>query len=446
MWNDAMNLQVRRPASLTATLLLGATFNFMSRVKHRGRGWPRCWSQGDCCRKTKAGDEQEPLPLTTLRRCVVVLADQTTLDIAIGKHLNPTEVTESLLEVGSLSVDSRWHGHSDELFSLLGQAVPTSDFSLDDVWKTIRPSRDGSILNTEALGLLWYGARWDVIWVGDGMNAALQDVAKRTFGAQAAFAFQEVPMMDDDWVSAVQESPPQLLGRVAVVHTMHGHDEVEAALASCTPDPLLLTLELGPGFGFGDHPTTRLCAEWLQAQKLEGSSVLDFGCGTGVLALIALRLGAESAVGVDCDLVSLFLAQANAARNGLPLELFAAQEATSSDWPCVSFFSPSSQMKGKRLFLSGPPRGRRFDVVIANILPDVLVRIAPRISASLAPGGQLILSGFRVHQFKEVRKAFLLQGLDLELHAVMPSPGVNVGTWICVTGRAPLHQRPRTTD
>merc|ERR1719401_1263256 len=101
-----------------------------------------------------------------------------------------------------------------------------------------------------------------------------------------------------------------------------------------SPAPLLLTLEVGSSFGFGDHPTTRLCMSWLQEQDLHGKTLLDYGCGTGVLGLSAKLLGAAQAAGVDCDLASLQLAQANAVRNGLPLELFVSPAADPREWQC----------------------------------------------------------------------------------------------------------------
>merc|ERR1712232_566326 len=108
---------------------------------------------------------------------------------------------------------------------------------------------------------------------------------------------------------------------------------------------------------------------WLQEQELHGRSFLDYGCGTGVLGLSAKLLGASEAVGVDCDLTSLQLAQANAKRNNLSLELFVSPAADQSEWACVSFYQPSTIVKGAPPFSTGPPAERLFDIAVANMTP-----------------------------------------------------------------------------
>jgi ribosomal protein L11 methyltransferase len=148
---------------------------------------------------------------------------------------------------------------------------------------------------------------------------------------------------------------------------------------------VVLRMDPGMAFGTGSHETTALCLERLGELTPLGS-VLDIGTGTGILAMAALLLGADSALGTDNDPEALKVAAENAALNGL----------------------------AERLELSDrePDRlDRRFDVVVANILAEPLIQLAPKITAALGPGGRLILSGILVPQAEAVARAYQAQGL-----------------------------------
>jgi ribosomal protein L11 methyltransferase len=148
------------------------------------------------------------------------------------------------------------------------------------------------------------------------------------------------------------------------------------------PDPRAAVLELDPGlaFGTGTHPTTAMCLEWLDRTDLEGRAVLDYGCGSGVLALAALRLGAARACAVDIDPQALLATRENAARNGLAarLETSAAARLRPGAW----------------------------DVVLANILAGPLIELAPRLAARTRPLGDLLLAGLLDSQAKGVAAAY----------------------------------------
>jgi len=139
-------------------------------------------------------------------------------------------------------------------------------------------------------------------------------------------------------------------------------------------------LHMGFAFGTGEHPTTRLCLEWLDATPPRGATVLDYGCGSGVLALAALALGASRAWAVDDDPQALAAARANAALNAVT----------------------------ERLTIAAPDAlpERRFDVVLANILAGTLISLAPRLAASTAPGGRIALSGILATQREAVEAAY----------------------------------------
>lgn len=176
---------------------------------------------------------------------------------------------------------------------------------------------------------------------------------------------------DQDWVRLTQSQfDPILIGqRIWVVPSWH-----------TAPDPDALVLELDPGlaFGTGSHPTTRLCMEWLEANPPVNKTVLDYGCGSGILAIVAKKLGAQKVDGVDIDSQAIHSAQFNATRNRCDIDFYLPNKATTIT----------------------------FDVVVANILSNPLKIMAPMLSAKVAPGGALVLSGVLARQAAEVIAAY----------------------------------------
>jgi ribosomal protein L11 methyltransferase len=149
------------------------------------------------------------------------------------------------------------------------------------------------------------------------------------------------------------------------------------------PDPGAVNLLLDPGlaFGTGTHPTTALCLEWLDAHPPVDATAIDYGCGSGVLAIAALRLGARHCVGVDLDPQALVATRDNARRNGIPDEQL-----------------PVCLPEG----LEAEPA----DLVMANILSGPLVELAPVLGRLVRPGGRLILSGLLAEQADTVAAAY----------------------------------------
>ncbi|MCU0767256.1 MAG: 50S ribosomal protein L11 methyltransferase [Gammaproteobacteria bacterium] len=141
-----------------------------------------------------------------------------------------------------------------------------------------------------------------------------------------------------------------------------------------------IALDPGLAFGTGTHPSTALCLEWLAAQALDGRDVIDFGCGSGILAVAALRLGARRAVAVDHDPQALLATRENAERNGVDGRL-----DVRSDRDTVPPAAP---------------------IVVANILAGTLAALAPRIAALVAPGGRLALAGILTAQAGDVVAAY----------------------------------------
>jgi len=151
-------------------------------------------------------------------------------------------------------------------------------------------------------------------------------------------------------------------------------------------DPAAVVVDLDPGlaFGTGHHPTTALCLEWLDGADLRGLTLLDYGCGSGILAIAALKLGAAGVIAVDHDPQALEASAANAAANGVAEGLTLCLPADLAR--CVD-----------RLPVA---------CVVANILAGPLVELAPRLLAALATGGHLVLSGVLAEQVPTVTAAY----------------------------------------
>ncbi|MEI7173121.1 MULTISPECIES: 50S ribosomal protein L11 methyltransferase [Pectobacterium] len=149
------------------------------------------------------------------------------------------------------------------------------------------------------------------------------------------------------------------------------------------PDPTAVNVMLDPGlaFGTGTHPTTALCLQWLDGLDLEGKTIIDFGCGSGILAIAALKLGAARAIGIDIDPQAIQASRDNAQRNGVSERL--------------ELYLPKDQ-----------PADLSADVVVANILAGPLRELAPLISDLPRAGGYLGLSGVLATQAEGVAEAY----------------------------------------
>jgi ribosomal protein L11 methyltransferase len=145
------------------------------------------------------------------------------------------------------------------------------------------------------------------------------------------------------------------------------------------PTPILVHLDPGLAFGTGTHPTTALCLEWLDGANLWGKRVIDYGCGSGILAIAALKLGAASAVGLDIDEQALLASRDNAARNAVSDRLILQ--------PVTTPLSPA-------------------DIVVANILAGPLHELAATLAGKVTPGGHLVLSGILKQQALDLARRY----------------------------------------
>jgi len=213
--------------------------------------------------------------------------------------------------------------------------------------------------------------------------------------------FREVA--DQDWERAwMDQYVPLSFGRRTWIVPWNMETPPEAR------DAVIVRLDPGLAFGSGTHPTTALCLRWLDSLVLRGKTVLDFGCGSGILALAALKLGAESAVGVDNDPQALAASADNAERNGVG--------------DLLSVYAPETEPKAI------------YPVVVANILASALDALAETLAARVAPGGVIALSGILHGQ----------EGPLLERYAVWfdSLEAVQDGDWMRITGKRKTVSHP----
>ncbi len=216
----------------------------------------------------------------------------------------------------------------------------------------------------------WRRARVSALAREDADAAALVTAAC----AQARIAIpphRVESVAEQDWVRASRDQfiPIRISPRLWIVPSWHE-----------PPDPAAINLLLDPGlaFGTGSHPTTRLCLAWLEREIRGGESVLDYGCGSGVLAIAAMKLGAARADGVDIDAQALLAARANALHNRVQ----------------VSFHGAADDIQ------------QPAQIVVANILAHPLIVLAPLIARLTAARGRLALAGLLAPQAGEVRAAY----------------------------------------
>ncbi len=186
---------------------------------------------------------------------------------------------------------------------------------------------------------------------------------------------------DAAWMDALSAAPrEQRIGSRLLITSSH--------VARGDDERAVVRLNRGLGFGTGEHASTRLCLEWLDAALMPGATVLDYGCGSGILAIAALKLGARRAWAVDIEPQALEATAANATLNAV----------------------------GDDIWVGSPDRlpARKVDVILANILARPLVELAPRFAALLGEVGTAVLSGVLVAQSMQIREAYAEHFYDLD--------------------------------
>lgn len=219
--------------------------------------------------------------------------------------------------------------------------------------------------------------------------------------AEGQWQVREVP--DEDWVRLTQSQfgPIQVGARIWIIPSWHANDPEITANHASHSGAIRIELDPGLAFGTGSHPTTHLCLEWLADSLPSGATVLDYGCGSGILAIAASMLGAASVDAVDIDEQAVQSTRDNALNNQVSVNA------------CL----PDALGEGQ------------FEVVVANILSNPLKVLAPMLANRVAPGGSLVLSGVLERQAEEVAAAYE-PWLQMEVWRVRDG-------WVCLHGRRP---------
>ena len=275
-------------------------------------------------------------------------------------------LSDELMEVGALStaIEDAYAGTDKE--------QPIFD----------EPNEPSAEIWEQSLIIAMFDADTDV-------DAAVAALPENMRPVKEAYTISEIA--DQDWVKLTQSQfdPIHVSERLWITPTWH-----EA------PTDGSINIELDPGlaFGTGSHPTTFLCLRWLDANMPQGATVLDYGCGSGILAITAAKLGASQVVGVDIDKQAIRASHDNAAQNRVDIEVYL----------------PDAQPEGQ------------FDVVVANILANPLRMLGQMLAGRVKNGGQIVLSGILAEQVDEI-SALYQQWFDMK-------PATIQDGWACLFG------------
>ena len=240
---------------------------------------------------------------------------------------------------------------------------------------------------------VWQHNRVSALFNDDQDVSAILRKASSSIGLEQLTEYRIETLADNDWVRLTQSQfePIRISPRLWIVPTWHTPSD---------PEAINIVLDPGLAFGTGSHPTTRLCLRWLDDNLKGGESVLDYGCGSGILAIAALKLGAAHAVGVDVDSQAVSASRDNAIAN---------------------------KVGNARFYLPNDAPPAIYDLVVANILTNPLRMLAPLLSNATRSGGQIALSGILEEQAQDVMNIYQ-QWFDL-------NAPIFDGGWACLSGR-----------
>ena len=284
-----------------------------------------------------------------------------------------------------LTTDSKQaEAYSDALFDLGALSVSIEDAAADTADEKPIFGEPG-----EPVDQLWDNSIVLALFDVDLDIDAIVATAAATLKL-AAPSYVIVDVADQDWVRLTQSQfdPIPISPRLWITPTWH----------EC-PDPSAVSIQLDPGlaFGTGSHPTTRLCLQWLDSNIAGGENVLDYGCGSGILAIAALKLGAGETDGVDIDAQAMIASKQNAEQNGVVGQFYLPDAAPS----------------------------KTYDLVVANILTNPLKALAPLLAARCRSGARLVLSGILAEQAHEI-VAIYTEWFDFT------APAEHEG-WVCLS-------------
>jgi ribosomal protein L11 methyltransferase len=278
----------------------------------------------------------------------------------------------------------------DALMELGALSISVSDAAADTDSEKPLYGEPGLIPDRQA----WEQSQVIALFDAQGLSAAEISLALTEAGFQIN-APSERSVEEQDWVRLTQSQfePIQVGQRLWVVPSWHD--------APKDPNAVCLAVDPGLAFGTGSHPTTKLCMQWLEEHSdLASKTLLDYGCGSGILAIAAKRLGCGDALGVDIDPQAVISAKDNAERNEVMVDFRLPEEDSAQS---------------------------QYDIVVANILANPLQVLAPALCLRIAPNGHIVLSGILERQAQEVIDTYQPW---LNLHVWRECDG-----WVCLTGQ-----------
>lgn len=232
----------------------------------------------------------------------------------------------------------------------------------------------------EPSGEIWSASELTALFDADADIISIVNAAAQAARLSSPLIYRVTDVKDQDWVRITQSQfgPIQISPRLWIVPSWHQ-----------IPDPAAVNLILDPGlaFGTGSHPSTKLCLTWLDENLRGGEYVLDYGCGSGILAIAASKLGASHVVGMDIDPQAVAASRENAIINRC-------------DETKAEFFTVDLARQIK------PEREGRADMVVANILANPLIMLAPILMRATREGGRIALSGILIEQAEEVKQVY----------------------------------------
>ncbi len=248
--------------------------------------------------------------------------------------------------------------------------------NLDALAITLRDGADTPVLEPgPGETPLWAAVELCALFPAQTDPARLREALRQQLDVDMLPAHRFETLVDRDWERAwLDEFKPMRFGHRLWV-LPHDHDETQTDAAAA-----IVRLDPGLAFGTGTHPTTALCLHWLDAHPPRDMTVIDYGCGSGILALAAARLGAARVLATDNDPQALLATRENARRNGLSER--------------IECHPPEALQTGRGV------------LVMANILAAPLLELRPRLTELTRPGGHLLLAGMLDHQAAQVRQGY----------------------------------------
>lgn len=231
----------------------------------------------------------------------------------------------------------------------------------------------------EVSDVVWNDSQIQCLFDSDADVAQTINNACKTIG-QKPLSYEVETLDDQDWVRLTQSQfdPIQISDRLWITPSWHEQPS--------DSDAITLTLDPGLAFGTGSHPTTKLCLLWLEENLKSGQTVLDYGCGSGILAIVAAKLGAAEIIGVDIDKQAIIASHENSQKNNTEK---------------IQFMLPDALMP------------QTFDVLLANILANPLRVLGEMLGQRVKKGGRIVLSGILEEQAEEL-KTLYSQWFDMD--------------------------------